>query len=423
MRRIITAREQYEQMELLKDPRRVDPDYFTGVHEFGHVMDMQGQTDQIGRNTRARSRIEDTLRSFFEQANPQFEYRPDMSTLEGEHYRKNLEHWLRNQLPGGAFQGNTGIGSYGGMNLAEGLAHAFTEGELNPQANELSKALHKVVVEESRPETSQVLKERMENPYFRKSWEKQYGPYAGYNEEPPAGNTEPPKIGEGVPWGLTDSVMDMHEKYPHTTLKSLTVDPHNSGGVAFVTPDMRSSLFGPDKSTPRMQVEQQWADTPMSGEFPEEVRNKYRGVDNAPVASWESWMDKSTDEGFFPRWQSTTAGEPWPEDHIEDAWSEFDYQKGIKPKQAMPTLYHHTSPESAQSIREQGRFESPYGDPNAWFTEDAGLTGFGDAAVAVDVPDDFPLHRIDPREEHGIEASPWIPIRANDIDPDWIQRG
>lgn len=324
MRSIVTARTQHELRvvklaeDLLTDPRRVDPDYLTGIHEMGHVLDLMGGSDNTGRNTRTRERLRDELikhyvqqfpdkasgvmkpQTYHPETNPggslaQYGIGPGM----GEFGR-----WLRTQLPGGAFQGNETLGDLAGMNYAEGPAHAFTEVELNPQANDVSRLIHQVMVEESRPETSQLLKERMDNPYYRQHWEREYGDYPGYNPTPPPAKPSPePKINHEsfediLPYGIEKAVNDVRTKYPQVNLRGVDIDEQNRGGTAFITPEVSYGLGRGKQNKPQMSVERKW-------------------VDAAP-SEWDKWMDKDTDEGFFPRWQSTTAGEPWPEDQIDD---------------------------------------------------------------------------------------------------------
>jgi hypothetical protein len=308
--------------ELLEDPRRVEPDYFTGIHEMGHVLDLMGQTDRPGQNTRARSRLNDELIKHYVEQYPDRAdgviyqqgpgYLPQYGLGSG---MPQFHQWLRNQLPGGAFQGNPSMDSTGDMNHAEGIAHAFTEGELNPQANDVAKLIHRIVTEESRPETSQVLRERMENPYYRERWEKNYGPYPGHDPAAPPPAPIPPKVTEqtqqDLPYGISRSIEKVQEKYPQAVVDDLQIDETNPGGVAFITPDQKTG-FEPGKPSvtknrPDFSVEREWVDKPLSG-----------------PGSWTEWMDQGADEGFFPRWQSTTAGEPWPEDSIEDLMTEFD---------------------------------------------------------------------------------------------------
>lgn len=311
--KIVTARIQYELAsvkvaeELLKDPRRVDPDYFTGIHEMGHVLDLMGVGDQFGTNTRARQRLNKALAELY--------------IASGDPH--DFDNWLRRQLPGGAFQGNPSLDTIGGMNVAEGLAHAFTEGELNPQANDVAKAMHKILVEESRPETSQLLRERMPNQMYRDSWESNYGPYPGHNPAAPPPERIPPNKNrsqgwEDLPYGFATAIDDMQEKYPQAVIGDLGIDELNRGGTAFVTPETRTG-FEPGKpsvtkSRPDVQMERQWAE--------------------ADLPSWDESFDRDTDEGFFPRWQSTTASEPWPEDQIDDFVDERADVKPVTPKAA-----------------------------------------------------------------------------------------
>lgn len=333
MRAIVTARTQHELRtmkiaeDLLTDPRRVDPDYLTGIHEMGHVLDLMGGSDNTGRNTRTRERLRNELIKHYIQKFP--DRAKDVTYQEGPGYEvqqgvgtgmPEFRQWLRNQLPGGAFQGNPSVGDFAGMNYAEGPAHAFTEVELNPQANEVSRLIHKVMTEESRPETSQVLKERMDNPYYRQHWEREYGDYPGYDPTPPPAAPSPePKINHDtfediLPYGIEKAVGDVRKKYPQVNLRGVDVDEQNSGGTAFVIPEVSYGLTRGKQNKPQMSVERKWVD--------------------ADPSEWDKWMDKDADEGFFPRWQSTTAGEPWPEDAIEDAMTENDINPAYKPPRA-----------------------------------------------------------------------------------------
>lgn len=315
--------------DLLRDPHRVDPDYFTGIHEMGHVLDNAGVTDAFGTRSRARERLTKELTELFVRTHQDH----IMNWSEPERVQ-NFGAWLRNSLPGGAFQGNPDIDSISGMNVAEGLAHAFTQVELNPEnASDVAKTMHKILIEESRPETSQLLRERMNNSAYAKTWQRKFGPYPGYKPAttPPAPTplNIPKNVAWDLPYGFSHAIDDVRKKYPQAPLRDVGIDEKNTGGVAFVTPEQRTG-FEPGKpsvvrNAPRMDIERRWAEADLPG--------------------WNDEFDKMTDTGHFPRWESTTAGEPWPEDAIEDAEDEFNQPKrpGYVPAVQPPKVAYSTN--------------------------------------------------------------------------------
>lgn len=237
----IAQRRPLRQARALFGALAYDPAYFSGVHEMGHVLDLAGQTNDEGSQTKSRARILNELLKVYHRSGGD----PNRDAT-----HPSFQGWLRQQLPGGAFQGNVGQGEPGAFNLAEGLAHGFTEAELNPAANEVAKTIHRVLLEDAGP---------------------------------PRPNARPRDTQRGLPPEFLRAVDEMQAKYPRAELDMVGIDPDEyDDGPAFTTPGMpghRPLLF--------------WD-------------NHYRTDD----PKLEPWIHKRVEQGYFPQWLVTSDDPP-----------------------------------------------------------------------------------------------------------------
>lgn len=246
--------------DLLKDPRYVDPAYFTGIHEMGHALDMSG-------NMASGQNLLDVTQRLYHENNPQDPpWQPGDPPREYTPWHPDgpMAHWMRRQLPKAAFD-KDGF-PYG----PEMIAHAFTEMKLNPQgAGPLARGLY-----------DHLLKNTPQN-----------GSHGGLS------------VGPGVPSPLQWAIEDVQHEHPSADLARVDLTPEDSLGPAWVERTDANST-----EPPRMRMDQQYANP-------------------ATPTKFTDWFDDAIDGGYFPRWESTTAREPWPEDAIEDMDTEFDQPK------------------------------------------------------------------------------------------------
>lgn len=79
---------------------------------------------------------------------------------------------------------------------------------------------------------------------------------------------------------------------------------------------------------------------------------------------------------------------------------------------AMPTVYHGTDPESAQSILQNGFSPGGWGGKAFFSTEPQDAASYGDSLLSVDIPDD---------EWERTERHPWMHHETAEVDPHRLQ--
>lgn len=246
--------------DLLKDPRYVDPAYFTGIHEMSHALDLAG-------HEQAQGMILPLLLRHYGEETGQDD--PDTDP--------RFWDWVKTQFPK---QGQT--------SAAEMLAHAFTEVRLNPGgAKPIHRALYDTMVQMSQG-----------NPNRGAT---SYGPY--------------------VPAPMQQAVQDMQRDYPQVDVGRVNLTNDHDNGPAYLSFPSSAGRYDPTSpERPRLEMDMQYA-VPPSGR--DETKDDM-GYDPQPLTDW---FDQHIDNQEYPRWQSTMAGEPWPEDAIEDMDTEFDQPK------------------------------------------------------------------------------------------------
>lgn len=96
-------------------------------------------------------------------------------------------------------------------------------------------------------------------------------------------------------------------------------------------------------------------------------------------------------------------------------WSEYEQSRDKSPmpkRFAMPTVYHGTDPESAQSILQNGFSPGGWGDKSFFSTEPQDAASYGESLLSVDIPDD---------EWERTERHPWMHHETAEIDPHRLQ--
>lgn len=125
---------------------KVDPDYFVALHEMGHVLDTAG-----GNRASTATGFFNICDKFYAASHP------EDPGLGDPGYEDRLDQWLHEQLPHRSWED-------GKLVTHEALAAVFAEHEINPEAsNDLMKALHKNLIDESREDTSPTIQYMFDN--------------------------------------------------------------------------------------------------------------------------------------------------------------------------------------------------------------------------------------------------------------------